>query len=128
MKVLLYISSENASGKKLRNIVESIVSIEEIEIFQTIDELSQRLHQLKGYPRIAILMPANRKELLAILSFSDLFWNLRIILVLPDRARETVSIGLKLVPRYFSYSDTNLMDVAAVLEKMLSMDSVKQAV
>ena len=59
------------------------------------------------------------KELLEIHSMRDLFRDIRIVLILPDRSGDTVSMGFKLFPRFVSYADGNFMDVAAVLNKML---------
>jgi hypothetical protein len=64
-------------------------------------------------------LASSREDLEAILSIVELFYDLRIILILPDRKKETISKGLKLYPRYLSYADGDFSDVAAVLEKML---------
>ena len=126
MMILLYAALKTTNGKRLYNIVKTLVPLQEIKIFQTMDELYNGLRQPRGNPGIAVLLSGNRKELSEILSFHDLFWDLSIILVLPDRKRETVSEGLKLMPRFLSYSDSNFKDVGAVLEKMLSLDLSKK--
>lgn len=38
--VLLYAALESAAGKRLHNMVKSLVPVEELKIFRTIDELS----------------------------------------------------------------------------------------
>jgi hypothetical protein len=45
--------------------------------------------------------------------------DVQIILVIPDRRPETLSLGHLLRPRYLSYEDGNFDDLASVLEKML---------
>jgi len=52
---------------------------------------------------------------------SDWLWDTRIILILPDRDRETITNGLKLRPRFFTYADEDFGEVAAVLAKMLGV-------
>ena len=46
------------------------------------------------------------------------FRRLRIILVLPDRAPETIKIGYQLEPRFLSFVDKGFSEVKAVLKKM----------
>ena len=74
---------------------------------------------MNGY-HIAVILAESRDELLKIHDLIDWSWNLRIILILPDHERETISIGCKLHPRFTSYIDSNFNVVGAVLEKMFS--------
>jgi hypothetical protein len=50
-----------------------------------------------------------------------LFGNIKIVLILPDRNNETIVIGHKLRPRFLSYTDSDFIDVAVVLENMLKI-------
>ena len=53
------------------------------------------------------------------LSLRKLLSDLRLILILPDRDRDTVMSAHALRPRFLTYADGNLDDIAAVLRKML---------
>ena len=75
---------------------------------------------------IAVLLAASHKELQELLSIKELLQHIRIILLLPDHENETIANGHKLYPRFLSYCDGNLDDVAAVLSKMIQyMDKNK---
>ena len=126
--VSLYAGLESAAGKRLHKMTKSLLPAEKIRVFRTVDELSRGLHQPGVRPNILILLADNRKALSECLSLNDLLWDLRIILVLPDRDSETVSKGCTLYPRYLTYADSDFMDVASVLEKMLNLDVLKKAV
>jgi len=119
MKELLYENGENGAGEQLRGLIEKLVSKEKAEIFKTIDGLTHRLRQSKYDVALTILLAVTREELMDLLSIRDLLLDVRIILILPDREEDNVSIGHSLHPRYLSYVDNDLRDVAAVLEKML---------
>jgi len=120
VSIILYNQLTNASGKKLNRIVKSIIPRGQITTYQTIDEFSQGLRQsMNGY-RIAVILAESRDELLKISELIDWSWNLRVILILPDHERETISIGCKLNPRFTSYIDSDFNVVGAVLEKMFS--------
>lgn len=50
----------------------------------------------------------------------DLLKDIRTILVLPDRSKDTVGKAFKLLPRFLTYTDEGVGMVTAVLKKMLS--------
>jgi hypothetical protein len=120
-KLLLYADGSNAAGKRLKKVVEERVPKDRLEIYRTIEDFSYSLRRPRCSETIAVLVPADMQALLALLCMGDLFWNVRVILILPDREQDTISMGFKLYPRFVSYADGNFSDVAAVLEKMLSV-------
>jgi hypothetical protein len=119
MKVLLYATEAGEAGERLARIIKTSLDSIDIQVCRSIRSLTQKLCQLKNGFLIAVLVAHNKKELLEILSLKDLFWNLRIILILPNHEKDTISKGHQLYPRFLSYVDSDFKDVAAVLEKML---------
>ena len=64
---------------------------------------------------------ANSKEdLLNLLFIRNLLQDIRIILILPDREKDTIEKGHRLYPRFMSYLDGDLEEVAAVLNNVLT--------
>ena len=59
------------------------------------------------------------KDLVDFAFIHHLLSNTPIILVLYDRKESTAIMGYGLVPRFLTYMDSNLMEVGAVLEKMI---------
>jgi len=57
--------------------------------------------------------------LLKILRIRDLLADVRIVLILPDRRKETIAAGYKLYPRFLTFMDSDPRELAAVLEKMI---------
>ena len=119
MNLLFYAAKKIKTGKLLWNLHQGLASEYEVAFCQTIDTLSLKLRKSLGELTIAILLAESQEELLDLLALRDLFWNLRIILIIPDRKSETVAMGHMLRPRFLSYADGDFSDVAAVLEKML---------
>ena len=99
MKLFLYATDRCRSGKQLQRVIEALVSKEDREIYRTIDGLTFRLRQPKPDPPIAVLLAASREDLSEILSLRDLLGDIRIMLVLPDRERDTIAKGHTLRPR-----------------------------
>ena len=117
-KVLFYIPADTGIEEQIqREIVFEVLS-EEIEICRTIASLSARLLVFGNKPDIAVLFAVTRRELSALYSIRHLLSDLRFIIVLPDRQKDSVSLGHALYPRFLSYVDGDFKDVAAVLAKM----------
>ena len=119
MKLLLYASDRCRSGKRLQKVIEALVSKKDREIYRTIDDLTSRLRQPMHDPPIAVLLAASRENLSDILSLRDMLCDVRIMLVLPDRERDTIAKGHTLRPRFVTHADSNFVEMAAVLRKVL---------
>jgi hypothetical protein len=119
MNLLFYSTVTDGAGERLLRVIEEVVPAEKTEIYRTIDTLTRRLRQPAHHPTIAVLFAASRQDLLEIASIKELIWNLRIILILPDREKDTIAKGHTLRPRFLTYSNSDFADVAAVLRKML---------
>ena len=121
MKILFYADNGNAAGDRLLQKIESQVSGDVIEAYRSLDEFKQGLLRQKQKPKAAILIAANAAELKRIISMGKLLTDMRILLVLPDRCKETVAAGYRLWPRYISYADSDFEDVAAVVRQILKL-------
>ncbi len=119
MNVLFYLPVTSEIDAKIQEVVEMARSMAKTEIFRSIGELSSRLRwQAYGFT-IAVLVAGNKKDIVDFAFIRHLLSETPIILVLPDREESTATIGYALVPRFLTYMDSNLMEVGAVLEKML---------
>ncbi|MCK5508035.1 MAG: hypothetical protein KAI50_05905 [Desulfobacterales bacterium] len=119
MKLLLYAPDKCRSGKRLQKMIEALVSEEDREIYRTIDSLTSGLRQPRHDPPVAVLLAASREDLSDILSLRDLLGDVRIMLALPDREQDTIAKGHTLRPRFVTHADSNFVEMAAVLRKVL---------
>lgn len=119
--VIFYSMYIEGTGGQLRKMIDDVVPNENMETYSTIDALGKRLRQPSYNIAIAVLQISDREELQNVLSIRHLFDNIQIILILPDRKNEMIALGHKLRPRFLSYSDSDFIDVAVVLENMLRM-------
>ncbi|MBF0525188.1 MAG: hypothetical protein HQK56_08825 [Deltaproteobacteria bacterium] len=119
MKVLFYANPQNMFGHKVRDLITTLTGGKEEEYFQTVDDLGLRLRQPMMGNFIAVIAAASREELAHILTNWHFFLGIRIVLILPDREEDTVSKGHSLRPRFMSYADDDLNELAAVLGKMI---------
>lgn len=120
MELLFYSSKKNGAGRRVQNIIEGLIPEEDIGIFRTVEALADRLRQFRHNLSLAVILARTHKEFKDVLLIRDLLSDLPIILILPDRDKNTISQGHSLYPRFLTYSDGDFTDVAAVLEKMLN--------
>ena len=119
MNLLFYTTEIRGNGKHLQSVIEELVPEDKTEIYRTIDSLSHRLRRPICDLAVAVLLAASNEDLLDLLSISDLLDDLRVILLLPNREKDTIAKGHTMRPRFLTYADSNFSDVAAVLSKML---------
>lgn len=119
MRLLFYTPVSESAGELLQKMIEELVSKDNVEVYRNIESLSRRLRQPANNQPIAVLLAARKGDLLDIISIRDLLYNIRIILVLPDRDADTIAKGHTLRPRFVSYTDSDFLDVCSVLRKML---------
>ena len=120
MNLVIYANAKNGAGERLRRAIESMVPVEQVTTFMTIDSLERQLRQPAHGLTIAVLLAASRQDLVELYAIKDLLDDIRIILILPDGESETTALGHKLSPRFISYIHGNFDDVGAVLRKMVA--------
>jgi hypothetical protein len=119
LKILLYMPNEDTIGARLLRMIERSAINSKIEIYRRIHSLIQRLREPTYDIDVFFLMIANKKQLSRILSIKELLLDLKTVLILPDRAHDTISSGHELYPRYISFIDGNFKDIGEVLRNMI---------
>lgn len=123
--VFIVYESSSKSPENLKRILEPLVSKKQVENYCSIKDLRQRLQQPRKEELVGIFLPSSKEDLSNLLSINYLVRDIRIILVLPDRDDKTISIGHTLRPRFLTYADGDLSDVAAVMDKMMGNITVE---
>ena len=119
MQIIVYASPFAKVSRHLIEIVQKVGKPKALECLHTLESLTTRLRQpLTCFDALLIVCPANGYELAQMTAISHLLRDLRVIVLLPDREAGTISDGHMLRPRFLSYSDSDLNDVVAVVEKM----------
>ena len=107
LKVLLYSSTLEGPGSKVKEILTQNIPKKYLEIHQTFVSFSNRLKKRTIDLNIVILLATDNKELVNLLSIRDQLLDLRIIVILPDREDITITQGHSLYPRFISYIDSD---------------------
>ena len=118
MNILLYSNDKKGVGKKIQGVIKSMVPKIELEIYRTLDGLSDKLRQPRYSSFILVLLAARREDLWALTSIRDLLCDIPIIFILPDSEKDIVLTAHKFYPRYVTYVSSDFTDVALVIKKM----------
>ncbi len=108
------------SKKSEERILYNLGRIMRMEVYNNIKAFLKRFHVPKNNLDLMLLLIGNQKDLEDLITIKELFFDIPIILVLPDRKKMTVREGLKFFPRYISYMDSKQRDVEEVLKKIHS--------
>jgi hypothetical protein len=68
---------------------------------------------------LAVLLAASQEELQVIMALRPLLNDIHLILILPDRDKDTIAKGHVLAPRFLTDLEHNMQEVYDVLNKML---------
>ncbi len=121
MKLLFYAESSKGAGGRLQRIIEAFVPKRQIDRFKSIEILSQSLcrPRMGDDVGVAVLLAETEEQLARLLEIRDLLEDVRILLVAPNRDKDTVAKAHTLLPRFLTYTDSDFVDIAAVLNKIL---------
>jgi len=118
LKLLIYTGKGDTSRKSIATISNDFTQRDSIEVYNTPDDLLKRLQVPRGNLDLILLLIDNQKDLEDLILLKNMFFNMPIVIVLPDRKKMTIRQGLKFYPRYIGYADSSLKDVTAVLKKI----------
>lgn len=123
MKVLLYMSPNGPVGNRIYTVLNKALQSGYLEIYNDIAGLKKRLCKSICDVGIAVLVAATQRELIDIISIRTQLSGLRIVLVLPDREKSTITQAHTLYPRFLTYADCDFSDLQLVVKKMTDHSS-----
>ena len=119
MKLICYANPDDEAAQRASDVVHGLVPRSDTEVCPSVENLSRKLRQPGNGFSLAVLLTKSQEDLSDILSLSDLLHDLRIILILPDRHKDTIARALTLRPRFLTFADSDFTELSAVLGKML---------
>ncbi len=126
MECIFYEKKSGVIAGKIIWLMKAFAVENKTELYQTIKKLSLRLTRPVEEQSVVLLIAADRLDLLAILEIQKLLGDIHLIIILPDREDESVSIGYKLKPCFLTYVNGDLSEVYAILRKMLELSETNE--
>jgi len=121
--VLLYARTDEPSGTRLKQFLETHLSGIEVETYETLEDFSRRFTQPLQDPSIAILLFTDCDELVETLPIRHRFQDTSLVLIVPNRDPETIALAHQLRPRFLTDLQNDLTAITAVVEKMLKIEA-----
>jgi hypothetical protein len=118
VSLIVYMSYANCT-EKMWKFIQTQNWYGQVEIYYALKKFYQRFTRAGSSNAVTVLLPASRQELENLVQYADLFSDQKIILVLPDRSKETITMGHALYPRFIGYTDSDLKDVTSVLRRLV---------
>lgn len=119
MQVLFYASRNDKDKNRLEEALHDAIPGQPIELFTRLDDLRQRFRFIVEPDSIAVLLAANREELIEMQKFRELLPEIYVILVIPDWQESTVKLAYLLLPRLLSQKKDDFTELIQVLKKMV---------
>jgi len=122
MNLILFIHQDaSQQGKGLQKKMAQYFGKNTIQVVHTFNALRHILKQPSDYDQdVYVLLAESPGRLHELFCLFDLLDGRRIVLVLPDDAKTTVSMAHRFYPRFFTYISTAYDNLCAVLYKMIN--------
>ena len=117
--ILFYADAQAETRNRLNEAIKQVARIENIESFQSLEEFSLRLQRPKDEIASTVLLVGEAQALIKLVGIRKQLGDLRLVIIIPDREKETIANAHRLFPRYLSYTDGDFKDVSAVLLNMM---------
>lgn len=122
MNIVYLCPREKKSCRKVKRIVDLFVTAEKNKVFHKLSEFEKYIRSSLLHQHVMILQAGDMQNLQKIADLKDLLFEHQIILILPDRDRQTVALGHSLRPRFITYQDSDFGEMSCVLCKMLQQE------
>jgi hypothetical protein len=118
-EIVLFIPTRSVCEKRLMRALEKMVSGVNVKVCRNPDALRRRLLPGGNSPLAVVILAKTKQDLLIVMPLRDQLLGFRVIAILPDSDDVTLAMGWGLWPRFVSYADGDLLDVAGVLGKIV---------
>lgn len=123
MQIFLCSSKIEGKGKEIQGMMEELLLTDQLDVLRSVDSLSQKLQKPWEKKPIVIILVYKKDELLDLISIREQLHQMRLILVLPDAEKGTISLAHRLRPNYLTYIYSNPKELKVVLQRMLEKDN-----
>ena len=117
--VLYYSEEAERHGRKLQEVLNNDLPDMRLELFTDFEELVTGLQRPEVDPAAVVLVIGSRMELDEFLPLRPILQNTRVILVLPDQARDTLNLAEQLDPYYIKPPGDDFVELAYIVDEIL---------
>jgi hypothetical protein len=118
MFLIMYSSTATQSGDLLEEIVHKATPHCSKKTCYSLEELLNTLRWPRSDKDVVLVLAPSKADLEQMCCLRQLFSDVRMLLILPDRQPDTITNAHSLFPRFLTYADANLLLLKAVLTKL----------
>jgi hypothetical protein len=119
MEIFLCSSKIERKGEEIQGMLEELLLPDQLDVIRSVDSLSEKLQKPWEKKPIVIILVYKKDELLDLVSIREQLHQMRLILVLPDAEKGTISLAHRLRPNYLTYFHSDPQELRIVLQRML---------
>lgn len=121
MNLIVYLSGTKEINNQLLQVISRAAPDALLDVYFTIDELTNRLRQPFLNVGLAVLYAATRADLMELIFLEKVLGELRLVLILPDRDPSTVAKAHELRPRFLALVENDFGELESVLKRMAEL-------
>ncbi len=119
--MIVYLSGTQEMNNKLLQMISRAAPDALLDVYFTIDELTNRLRQPFLNVGLAVLYAATRADLMELIFLEKVLGELRLVLILPDQDPSTVAKAHELRPRFLAPAENDFGELESVLKRMAEL-------
>ena len=117
MAVLLFSSEMRREEHQIRRILGELN--QNVEVYRSWNRLSRRFERPRGDICLMIFAMRNREILNHLVLMRGQMYDLSVVLILPDAAKETMLKAHKFYPRFITFTGSDYSDLSLALQNMI---------
>jgi len=117
MAVLFFSSEMRREEYQVRRILGELD--QDVEGYRSVEKLSRRFERPRGDICLMILAMGNREILNHLLLMRGQMYDLPVVLILNDAAKETMLKAHKFYPRFITFTGSDYSDLSLALQNMI---------
>lgn len=118
MNLFVYMPRPGTMGAYLLDEIAHLSFPGSLEVFSDIPSFAARVKLPKDPESVAIVHDPTHEDLRSLGALRDYLRGTRMLLILPDQFKETISLAHKLFPSFIAYMDNGVSEVISILRQL----------
>jgi hypothetical protein len=120
MKIYFYAAGQHVPDLHFMNLFEAVKDLGEVIVLKNNLSINLHLSLSLQHDAVMILYAANKQELDELVAIRGIFYDFRVILVLPDMQGNFIRKGHLLKPSYLTHIKGDIAELQEVIRKIAS--------
>lgn len=119
VSITYFCPTKSTGREQVKRVIRLVVTEDNFEVFTRWGDFEKHLRTHVPARHIVVFHAGSKKHLQQIAALQNLLMDHKIVLILPDAKPETIELAHTVRPRFITYADSDFLDMASVLRRML---------